>query len=172
MKKLFLSVVVASMILSSCGGDGAKDKSTSTTKAKTEQKEPAKATATHQNEAVNLTLSGDDTMKFNKAEFKVKAGQKVNLTFKNVGKLAKKVMGHNFILLKKGTDIPKFAALAMKAKDNDYIPSEDQIIAHTKVLGPGESTTITFTAPAKGTYDYICSFPGHYGIMNGKFIVE
>jgi azurin len=40
------------------------------------------------------------------------------------------------------------------------------------MLGGGETTTIAFTAPAAGTYDYICSFPGHYGMMKGKLIVE
>ena len=60
----------------------------------------------------------------------------------------------------------------MAAKDNGYIPEGDDIIAHTKMIGGGESVEITFDAPAAGTYDYICPFPGHYGIMKGKFIVE
>ena len=41
-----------------------------------------------------------------------------------------------------------------------------------KLIGGGEETTVTFDAPAKGTYDFICSFPGHYALMKGKFIVE
>ena len=66
-----------------------------------------------------------------------------------------------------------FAEEALKAKATDYIP-EDQsnVIAHTKLVGGGESTTITFHAPEKGTYDFICSFPGHYSMMKGKFNVE
>ena len=40
------------------------------------------------------------------------------------------------------------------------------------MLGGGEETTIEFEAPAKGEYTFICSFPGHYALMNGKFIVE
>jgi len=35
------------------------------------------------------------------------------------------------------------------------------VIASTKMLGPGETATVTFTAPAPGVYDYICTFPGH-----------
>ena len=67
-----------------------------------------------------------------------------------------------------------FAQEAMKAKDNDYIPSglTGEIIAYTKMLGGGESDTIIFNAPPIGTYNFLCSFPGHYAIMNGKFIVE
>jgi azurin len=80
-------------------------------------------------------------------------------------------MGHNFVLLTKGTDIAKFATAAMNAKATEYIPSKG-VIAHTKLIGGGESTTIKFTVSAKGTYDFICSFPGHYAMMKGKFIVE
>jgi azurin len=40
------------------------------------------------------------------------------------------------------------------------------------MIGGGEQTTITFDAPEKGVYDFICSFPGHVALMQGKFIVE
>ena len=46
------------------------------------------------------------------------------------------------------------------------------IIAATKLLGGGETDTVIFDAPAAGTYEFLCSFPGHYAIMKGKFIVE
>lgn len=124
--------------------------------------------------AAVLTLTGNDAMQFDKKELKVKAGQKVKLTLKHVGKFAKMAMGHNFVLLKPGVDIAEFASKANSAKDNEYIPKSEaaKIIAHTKLLGGGESDTIEFTAPKKGTYRYICSFPGHYGLMQGKFVVE
>ncbi len=118
-----------------------------------------------------IVLNSNDQMKFDKEEIKVKAGQKVKLTLNHTGKLPKEAMGHNFVLLTAGTDIAAFATAAMKAKKNEYIPS-DGVIAHTKLIGGGESTTIEFTVPKKGTYDFICSFPGHYGMMKGKFIVE
>jgi azurin len=121
-----------------------------------------------------LALSGTDAMQFDTKEFKVKAGQKIKLTFKHAGKYAKQAMGHNFVLLKSGVDIAEFASKANLARDTDYIPKSESanIIAHTKLLGGGESDTIEFTAPKKGTYPFICSFPGHYGLMQGKFIVE
>ncbi len=82
-------------------------------------------------------------------------------------------MGHDWVLLKPGTKIPEFATEASKFADNGYIPKDTKdVIAHTDVIGGGEETTIEFTAPAKGTYDFICSFPGHYALMHGKFIVE
>ena len=122
---------------------------------------------------VEVVITGNDQMKFNKDEIKVKAGQTVRLTLKHVGNMPENAMGHNFVLLKQGTDVAKFGQAAGMAKANDYIPQgTNQVIAHTEVIGGGEATTIEFKAPKKGTYDFICSFPGHYALMKGKFIVE
>ena len=62
---------------------------------------------------------------------------------------------------------------AAASKSNDYIPEGTiEVIAHTKMIGGGETTVIEFVAPEAGTYTYICSFPGHYAMMKGKLIVE
>lgn len=133
----------------------------------------ALSTAAMAQDTVEITIEGNDQMKYNLNEIKVEAGQTVKLTLKHVGKLPKAAMGHNWVLLKPGTNIPEFGAASAKAAANDYIPEgTDKVIVHTKMLGGGESTTIEFTAPDKGTYDFICSFPGHYAMMKGKFIVE
>ncbi|HET8828500.1 MAG TPA: azurin [Pelobium sp.] len=124
-------------------------------------------------DTVEITLNSNDMMKFDKAEIIVTAGQTVVLTLNHTGTQPLTAMGHNFVLLTQGTVMADFAMAAMAAKDNNYIPTDDSnVIAHTKVIGGGESDTITFTAPEKGTYDFLCSFPGHYSIMNGKFIVQ
>ena len=46
------------------------------------------------------------------------------------------------------------------------------MIAHTDLIGGGQVTSIEFDAPDAGTYEFLCSFPGHSGLMKGKFIVE
>ena len=121
-----------------------------------------------------IVIKGSDAMQFDLKEIKVKAGQKIKLTLTHSGKLAKAAMGHNFVLLKEGTDVASFGSKAAAARDTEYIPSSEasSVIAHTKLVGGGESDTITFTAPKKGKYTYICSFPGHYALMKGTFIVE
>ncbi|MFD0976922.1 azurin [Salinimicrobium gaetbulicola] len=125
------------------------------------------------NGMVEVIITGDDQMKFNLKEIRVKAGQRVKLTLRHVGQLEENVMGHNFVLLKQGTNIPEFAQKASSAKENEYIPeATDKVIAHTEMIGGGEETSIEFNAPATGTYDFICSFPGHYVQMQGKFIVQ
>ncbi|MBO6586906.1 MAG: azurin [Gracilimonas sp.] len=122
---------------------------------------------------VEVTIESNDRMQFDLNEIKVEAGQTVVLTLKHVGKLPKAAMGHNWVLLKQGVDIQAFGSAASKAAGNEYVPEgTDDVIVHTKLIGGGQETTIEFTAPAAGTYDYICSFPGHYALMKGKLIVE
>ena len=81
-------------------------------------------------------------------------------------------MGHNFILLNDQANLAEFSKKANTSQP-DYIPDDmtSVIVAHTKLLGPGESDTIEFTVPA-GTYTYICSFPGHYPSMMGILTAE
>ncbi|MBO6571143.1 azurin [bacterium] len=125
------------------------------------------------NVATEITVEANDRMQFDTKEISVKTGEKITLTLKHVGKLPKQAMGHNWVLLKEGVVVKDFAMEAMKAKDNDYLPKDSKdIIVATELLGGGETDTITFEAPAKGTYTFICTFPGHYGIMQGTFVVS
>lgn len=124
-------------------------------------------------DTLEITIESNDRMQFNLDEITVEAGQTVVLTLVHTGKLPKAAMGHNWVLLTEGTDINTFGAAASKFADNGYIPEDtDQVIASTDLIGGGQETTIEFTAPEAGTYDFICSFPGHYAMMKGKFIVE
>ncbi|PRD27889.1 UNVERIFIED_CONTAM: pacS [Trichonephila clavipes] len=124
---------------------------------------------TEQANEVELTISGGDDMKFDKTELKVKEGQTVKLILKHTGKAPIEAMGHNVVILAQGTDFNAFANAAINAKDNDYIPKEMEkaVITKTDMIGGGQTTEITFTAPAKGSYDFLCSFPGHYIYMKG-----
>ena len=81
-------------------------------------------------------------------------------------------MGHNFVLLKKDVDVDDFAMLALDFKENEYIPENNDFIVHTKMLGGGESDTINFTIEEPGSYTYVCTFPGHYQIMQGILTIE
>lgn len=182
MKYLILTVTAFSLLLASCGGsDKSTVQSTSDTAQLAKATDKPTAATTMNNPAIEsekiinqIVLTGNDRMQYSDTLFKVKAGEKVTLKMTNIGKMPKNSMGHNFVLLKAGTDITNFAGEAMKARDNDYIPIslKDAVIAHTKLIGPGESDEITFIIKDEGYYDFICSFPGHYGSMRGKIIVE
>jgi len=120
---------------------------------------------------VEVTITGNDQMKYDKAEIEVKAGQTVALTFKNIGALPKAAMGHNVVILKPGSDIPKFAIGGVANAAGDYLPLDPalaaQVVAKTKILGPKEEETIVFKVPAAGDYPFLCTFPGHFGVMKG-----
>lgn len=123
---------------------------------------------------VLIQISGNDLMRYSKNKFTVGAGQKVKLEFKNIGKLPKAAMGHNIVILKKGIDVLGFCNEALKFQNEDYFPKtkKNEVIANTKLLGPGESDIVYFVAPSKGDYDFVCSFPGHFAMMKGKMTVE
>jgi len=119
----------------------------------------------------NVILNSNDQMKFDKKIIRVNANQKVTLTLNHNGRFPASSMGHNFVLIKKDVDVNEYALRAAGARNSEYIPEGDNEIAYTKMLGGGESDTITFDAPEPGTYVFICSFPGHYQLMMGEFIV-
>lgn len=182
MNKLILVSAMASLVLAaSCGSpSGSSDSSTTSTETSaadqvttTTSAEPAPDVSGLE-VSNELVLEGNDLMQFDKELFRVKAGETIKLTFKNVGELPKESMGHNVVILKPGTDVAAFGGEAVKAVSNDYIPMTfmSSIVAHTALLGPGETDEIEFTLDQAGVYPFVCSFPGHYGVMQGKIVAE
>ncbi|KQO22400.1 Azurin [Flavobacterium sp. Leaf82] len=168
-KKVKISAIVllGMLAITSCG-----KKDTTTTDAseinQTEDESQAEAVSNE------LVIEGNDQMQFNKKELRATAGQPITLTLKHVGQIPKEAMGHNLVILQEGTDEAAFAAKAITAKETDYIPASEKasIVAHTKLLGGGEEDTIQFTIDKKGTYNFLCTFPGHVAMMKGVLIVE
>ncbi|HSV10873.1 MAG TPA: plastocyanin/azurin family copper-binding protein [Hanamia sp.] len=181
MKRLFFVPAVAAMLfLASCGGNGSNNNtgtpSADTTTAATATEAPGSDIPGIDTVAVtdHIKLDGMDDMKYDRTLFKVKAGQKITLDFKNIGKQPAAAMSHNVVILRQGTDVQAFGEAAIPAAATGHIPPSmtDDVIAHTKLLGPGETDQITFTLPDPGVYDFICTFPGHFGTMKGKIVAE
>jgi len=121
-----------------------------------------------------IELTADDTMKYNLTELTAKPGEEIHLKLTNKGTMPKAAAAHNFVLLKNGVDLNAFTTAAVMSAATDYIPAKfaDQVIAHTKMAGPGETVEVTFKAPtAAGKYQFICSFPGHFATMKGTLTV-
>lgn len=125
----------------------------------------------------SVGISGDDTMKYDKAVIVVDKGCKefsVNLT--HSGKLAKDVMGHNWVL-SEADDVQGIATDGMQAGlANSYIkPGDERVIAFTEIIGGGEKTSVTFAVDKldpKTVYTFFCSFPGHWSVMRGTLSVK
>jgi azurin len=123
-----------------------------------------------------VEITGDDFMKFSVTNFDVKPGQRITVRLKNIGELPREATAHNWVLLAKNAYPLKFVEMGMTHPERDYIPFEQEfyVLAKTKMLGPGESGSVTFTAPRDtGPYEYVCTFPEHYaGGMKGVMTVR
>ena len=119
-----------------------------------------------------VTVEGNDQMQFNVKNIEVpKSCKSYTVTLKHVGKMPKSSMGHNMVLTTTA-DATATAADGMKAgAAADYVKAGDtRVIAHTKVIGGGEATSMTIDVAklkAGTDYTYFCSFPGHSFIMKG-----
>lgn len=166
-----ITALISVSFLTACGGG---DSGSTNQPPGVKKTEKVSEDELRKKDAIELEIHGNDEMKYDKKELVAYEGQKVTLKLVHVGEMPMSAMGHNWVLLKEGVTVADFAQKAIQAQDNDYIPQdeEDKVIAHTKMLGGGETDTITFDAPAKGTYTFICTFPGHYTMMQGKFIVK
>jgi len=122
----------------------------------------------------SVQLQANDNMRYDKELFRVRAGKKINLILKNTAAKSPTSMTHNVVILKTGVDIADYADIAHNAKTEQYVPSslDSLIIAHTRLVSGGDSDQVEFIIPKPGIYDFICSFPGHWGTMQGKIVAE
>jgi azurin len=122
-----------------------------------------------------IEIQATEQMKFSVTAITAKPGELIHVRLKAIGTMPKMAMSHNFVLLKKGADASAFANASMMAAKTAYIPADkaSEVIAHTAVVGGGETADVTFKAPAAGTYTFLCSFPGHFAAgMKGTLTVK
>lgn len=122
-----------------------------------------------------LTVDSDDSMRFAQGELRVAADcRQVRLSLRHAGRVPARAMGHNWVLTRTADYRPVALAGARAGLAADYVPAGDaRVLAHTKIIGGGESTSITFpTAGLQrgGDYTFFCSFPGHWNVMRGKLV--
>ena len=171
MKQLTTTLFAAALTLAPATllGEPVAEKPAPAAEAKEETKEEVKAD-------LEITVTCNDSMQFDKKEIEVPVGKVVKLILKNVGKAPKIAMGHNLVILNKGANLQAWAMKAMPAKDTDFIPADEEskkaVLAHTKLLGPDEEDSITFTIKEAGDYEFLCSFPGHFALMKGKITAK
>ncbi|MDG1854534.1 MAG: GDSL-type esterase/lipase family protein [Verrucomicrobiales bacterium] len=103
-------------------------------------------------------------LKYNLTNFSVKAGSKVKITFLNPD-----VIPHNLLIVEPGSKAEiGNQAIAMGAEAVKKAPTNSKILHGTKMLEAGQKETLEFNAPSKpGDYEFICTFPGHWAVMNG-----
>ncbi len=120
----------------------------------------------------DIEIEGNDAMQFNKTVIAVPASCKqFTVKLKHVGKMPKAAMGHNWVL-SKAADAQGVAADGIGAGlDKAYVkPGDARVIAHSKVIGGGETDAVSFDVgklKAGDSYAWFCSFPGHASLMKG-----
>jgi azurin len=128
----------------------------------------------HAVDPCQLEISGNDQMQYDTQTLTVPAScTQVTLTLHHTGKLPREAMGHNWVLVTAAefNAVANFGTSAGLA--NDYVqPGDKRVLAHTKTIGGGQTTSVTFPTSALkagGDYRYLCTFPGHNALMRGTF---
>ena len=117
--------------------------------------------------ALEISVKGD-AIAFDKDRCEATAGTEVVMVFDNVSGFNQ----HNWVLVRAGTK-DTVAERGLKAgPGNDWLESGDSdVIAHTRLLDPGEEGEVRFTAPEPGSYQFVCTSPGQNTIVFGDFVV-
>ena len=124
-------------------------------------------------EARTVRLEAGKNLTYATRSIKVKKGEAIALKFVNPD-----VVPHNWALVKPGKlqtvgELSNRLISDPEAAVLQYVPRTDDVIAYTDIVDPSEEFTIYFRAPAEpGRYPYLCTFPGHWMVMNGEMIVE
>lgn len=157
--RLLLVTALAALVTAGCGQ---KDTSASAAAASAGPRE--------------IDLTAGDTMRYNITAIEAKPGEDLRVILTNNGSQPLEVMGHNWVLLKPGTDVAAFDAAALTSKDTGYIPASlsDEIVAKIDLQGPRKSGEVDFKAPTTpGDYPFLCTFPAHYQTgMKGVLTVK
>ena len=99
---------------------------------------------------------------FSPNEWTVPSGEEISIDITNEGTVL-----HEWVLMQPGVSIESEADLPETEEEllADFVFVEDEVEA-------GDSKTLTFTAPAAGTYQVICAIEGHFdGGMEGTLTI-
>jgi azurin len=159
-----LVLLLATLGLAACGGG---------TDAPARTDAPATGTqAVPASEPIEITITPlGEEMRYEQTEFTVRPGQQVRLIFNNTA--TSQAMHHNVVVVRTRDDINRVGMEGMSAgPENQYVPDDPAVLAYTPMAAPGETVEVTFTAPTQtGDYPYICTYPGHYALMQGTMRV-
>ncbi|MFO0941976.1 MAG: plastocyanin/azurin family copper-binding protein [Pirellulales bacterium] len=121
----------------------------------------------------SIEIQTGKNLTYQQSELRVKAGTAVALTLSNPD-----VVPHNWVLVQPNKlneigDLANRMISSPEAYARHYVPDSNDVLYFTDIIGPDQKQTIHFKAPSQpGKYPYLCTFPGHWMVMNGLMIVE
>ena len=125
----------------------------------------------------STTVEANDAMQFNTNSIEVpKTCKQFTVTLKHTGKLPKAAMGHNWVLTRAADQAGALADGSSAGLASNYVkPNDSRVIAHTRIIGGGETDAATFKVAALKAgqpYVFFCSFPGHAALMKGTLSLK
>lgn len=117
-------------------------------------------------------------LSYDVTEIRMKAGERLVIRYKNASE-----MSHNMVIVKNEADIQPVGIAALSAMADDFIPQnlnpkayssqeQDRILAASNLAYPGDTVVIEFTPDQAGVHPYICTYSGHFTMMQGRIYVE
>ena len=119
-----------------------------------------------------LRIEASKNLTFSTPTLTARVGEPISLTFANPD-----AVPHNWALIAPGTlatvgDLANKLIADPDAAARQYVPKSADVLAYTDIVQPQGQATISFRAPSKpGRYPYLCTFPGHWMVMNGVLVV-
>ncbi len=115
-----------------------------------------------------------EQMRSGHEEFTVPACKSVKITFENTATTPS--MRHNVVITSNPPSPDLFQHVGQAGVEagmsEDYIPDDPAVLAATPVSEPGETVTVTSTAPSEtGEYGYVCTYPAHWATGQGTMQV-
>lgn len=111
-------------------------------------------------------------LSYDVTEIRASAGETITIRYDN----SQSAMPHNIVFVNSEADIQPVGVASLRAHQNEYIPedeeSQEKIFGYTPLARPGDVVYVTITVPPPGTYPYICTYPGHFTMMQGRLISE
>jgi len=166
-------IILFLFITTACGTPNQTDNGTNAASEKSKNSSSSNKNSNTKKSVEKVIVKGIGNtmadMAFDKKVIKVKRGTIVELTL--INEATESSMIHNLVITKQGkADAIGMDAISLKAKN--YVPDSPDVIAATDLANPGETVTLRFDAPAPGSYEFLCTFPGHHQKMRGVFIVQ
>jgi azurin len=140
---LVSSILASSALIVACGGG--------------ESPAPTPAVSGESVIVIVEIASKGDALEYDKDTLEVPAGSKVTLVMKNNASPGSGVYP-NWVLVRPGTaDAVAADGIAAGEANGHLKPNDNRVIAYTALAKGGETVSVTFDAPPRGTYDFVCT---------------
>ena len=125
----------------------------------------------------SATVGASDAMRYDTASIAIPAScSRFTITLRHTGKLPVTAMGHDLVVSSRADMAGVIADGVAAGAASGYVkPGDARVVAHTRLIGGGESTSVAFPVSklqGGGPWVFFCSFPGHAALMKGTVTIR